>query len=132
MKFGIDRYIGNWINEKGYRLEIKKVDNSNALVSMFSPLGQPISRVFWQNKKTTDMPAQYDDYMGEFDVQLWELEKDFCLNLHYDNSNFDDESEEMLVPSLTRYEKDNFLDSHYDLFGGLSTYKKEKEQTTKY
>ena len=66
MKFGIDRYIGNWINEKGYRLEIKKVDNSNALVSMFSPLGQPISRVFWQNKKTTDMPAQYDDYMGEF------------------------------------------------------------------
>ena len=65
--------------------------------------------------------------MGEFDVQLWELEKDFCLNLHYDNSNFDDESEEMLVPSLTRYEKDNFLDSHYDLFGGLSTYKKEKE-----
>jgi len=34
MKFGIDRYIGNWKSEDGYRLEIRKVNEVNASVSL--------------------------------------------------------------------------------------------------
>jgi hypothetical protein len=126
MKYGIDKYVGNWKNEEGYRLEIRKIDKANAIVSLFSPLGPPISRPYWNNKETIDMPAHYDEYMGYFDVQLWEPQKEFCLNLAHDYSTRNiGKGEEVLAPGLTRYEKDNHLDSFYNLFGKLSDYKRE-------
>ncbi len=124
MKHGIDKYIGIWVNDEGFRLEITKIDKTKALVSMFSPNDQPISRAYWNDKKTINMPAKYDDYYGEFDVQLWKPERDFCLNLLNILSDFHDNSFETLTPALTRNEEDHFLDSHYNLFGKLSSYKK--------
>lgn len=124
MKHGIDRYIGIWRNEEGFRLEIAKVDKTKALVSMFSPNNQPLSRAYWQNKKTLNMPAQYDEYSGEFDIQLWKPDKNFCLNLLEFFSESNDGNLEVLTPALTRNEEDHFLDLHYRLFGNLSSYRK--------
>ena len=127
MIFGIDRYIGTWANEDGFRLEIRKIDETHASVSLFSNSNQLILRPYWDGKETKDMPADYDDYMGYFDVQLWEPGREFCLNLSYEYSTrIDDQGEEILVPSLTRYEKDDHLDVYYPLFGSLKRYKRIK------
>ena len=129
MKYDIDRYVGNWIDEEGYRLEIRKKDETNALVSLFSPQGTPVSRPYWKDKKTVDMPAKYDDHMGDFDIQLWEQNKRFCLNLLHEHSPRKvDYGEEILAPSLTRYEDDNHLDQYYAFFGKLSYYKREHNE----
>jgi hypothetical protein len=126
MKYGIDKFIGNWVDEEGYRLEIKKVDKTKALVSLFSDLGHPISRPYWENKLTIDMPAKYDEYEGTFDIHLWEPEKSFYLNLNELFSDVNDDNEDCLTVSITRYEEDNFLDQYYYVFGKLSHYKKTK------
>jgi hypothetical protein len=126
MKYGIDKFIGKWVDEEGYQLEIKKVDKTKALVSLFSDKGHPISRPYWENKLTIDMPAKYDEYDGTFDIHLWEPEKSFCLNLNELFSEINDDNGECLAVSITRYEEDNFLDQYYYLFGKLSHYKKTK------
>jgi hypothetical protein len=126
MKCGIDKFIGNWVDEEGYRLEIKKVDKTKALVSLFSDQGYPISRPYWENKLTIDMPAKYDEYEGTFDIHLWEPEKSFCLNLNELFSEINADNGDCLTVSITRYEEDNFLDQYYYLFGKLSHYKKTK------
>ena len=129
MKYAIDRYVGNWINEEGYRLKIRKNNETSAYVSLFSPLGPPVYRPYWGNKETVDMPAHYDDHMGDIDVQLWEPEKCFCLNLYHDYSTRKDNyGKEILSPGLTRYEEDNHLDLFYSLFGKLSEYIRENKE----
>lgn len=94
---------------------------------MFTDSNQLILRPYWEGKETTDMPAEYDDYMGYFDVHLWEPDRGFCLNLSYEYSTrIDDQGEEILVPALTRYAKDDHLDVYYPLFGSLKRYKRIK------
>ena len=127
MKYGIDKFIGSWVDEDGYRLEIKKIDETKALVSLFSPQGHPLARPYWENKLTIDMQAIYDEYDGTFDIHLWEPEKSFCLNLNELFSEIYDVKEKHLTVSITRYEKDNFLDQYYSLFGKLSHYKKKSK-----
>ena len=127
MKFGIDRYVGNWKNQEGYRLQIRKKDETNAWVALFSPFGPPISRPYWGGKKTVDMLATYNDYIGDFDVQLWGPGSGFCLNLnHTYSTRIDDYGKEILAQGLSRYQKDDHLDAFYALFGELNSYKREK------
>lgn len=124
MAFGIDKYIGTWIDEDGFRLEIKKVNNIKALVSLFSPDGSLIERPYWNNKVTKDMEANYDEYYGEFDIHLWTQEKGFCLSLSEVY-----EFKETLAPSISRYEEDDFLDSFYLILGRLKDFKKCNEKS---
>ena len=81
---------------------------------------------------TVDMPATYDDYIGDFEVQLWKADGGFCLNLNHEYSNrLDELHEEILVPALSRYEEDDFLDIFYNLFGNLKHYRREESRTNR-
>ena len=129
MKFGIDQYVGNWKNQEGYRLEIRKKDETYAWVALFSPFGSPISRPYWGGKETVEMFAIYNDYIGDFDVQLWGPDSGFCLNLnHAYSTRIDDYGEEILYQGLSRYQEDDHLDAFYVLFGKLTNYKREKAE----
>jgi len=130
MKYGIDNYTGNWQDSDGYRLEIIKIDDSHALASLFSPFGPPVSRPFWDGRDCIDMPVEYDEYYGDFRIQLWEKNKGFTLDLLYDPFlNSSDDGIEILAPSLSRYAKDEHLQKYYKLFGNLNYYKKDNSRT---
>ena len=120
MKFGIDRFIGLWESEDGYRLDIAKTSNTSAIVSFYDPSGEPVERPYFNDKPTIKMPASYDDYQGEFRIDLWKEGKGFNFDiLHEENYVLDDFQREPLVPLITRYEEDNYLDKYYELFGNL-------------
>ena len=71
------------------------------------------------------MPATYDDYEGDFRVDLWEENKGYSLDLDQDCSQPLDESGlYMLSPGISRNSEDNFLDQYSRLFGNLSSYTK--------
>ena len=72
------------------------------------------------------MPARYDDYEGDLEVDLWEKGKGFSLVLTYEYGyELDELKRDALVPALSRYEDDHFLDGYYALFGSLSHYTRE-------
>lgn len=75
MKCGIDKYCGIWTSKDNYQVEIKKINDTSALVSIYSPEGALVKRPYFNNKPTLEMPAKYDDYYGEFIVHLWEPSK---------------------------------------------------------
>lgn len=123
MIFDIDRYIGLWRNAEGFQIEIKKIDDERASASLFSPFGRPIDRPYYENKPTVDMLATYDDYEGTMSVQLWRAKSGFALELlHEPEYELDESQREALVPALSRYEEDSFLDHYFDLFGRLDHY----------
>ena len=127
MSFGIDRYTGHWRDVEGYRLEIKKINEEQASASLLSPLGFPVNRPYFEGKPTVHMPAIYDDYEGTMEVQLWGGESGFVLELlHEPAYDLDESRREALVPALSRYEEDYFLDQYYDLFGRLKHYTREE------
>ena len=51
-------------------------------------------------------------------MDLWEEGKGFILHLEYDYV-LDSEPREALVPAISRYGRDHFLDAYYLLFGPL-------------
>jgi hypothetical protein len=121
MKFGIDRFIGLWESEDGYRLDIGKTSDTSAIVSFYDPYGEPVARPYFNDKPTIKMPASYDDYYGEFRIDLWEEGKGFKFDIHHEEKyDLDELQRESLVPSITRYEEDNYLDKYYELFGKLN------------
>jgi len=125
MKFGIDKFSGIWTSKDNYKLEIKKIDDSSALVSFYALENKPIKRPYFNNEPTLNMSSVYDDYSGEFSVDLWEHGKGFELDLNYEETYVLDKLQrESLIPSLTRYEDDNFLDQYYGLFGNLNHFTK--------
>ena len=123
MVFGIERYIGLWRNAEGFQLEIKGLDEQLASASLFSPFGPPIDRPYYKGKPTVSMPATYDDYRGTMAVELWRGESGFVLELLHEAAyDLDESQRESLVPALSRYEEDSFLDQYYDLLGCQSHY----------
>ncbi len=123
MKIGIDKYIGQWKSDDGYCLEISKISETSALVSFYNSDGKPVIRPYYGNKPTVQMSASYNEYDGEFDINLWETGKGFTLNLNYLNDHeFNNEQKERLIPSIIRNEKDDFLYIHYQLYGDLKTF----------
>ena len=65
-------------------------------------------------------------------VELWEDGKGFQLDLNFEPGYILDELQrDSIVPGLSRYEKDVFLDEYYHFFEPLKHYiKKDSEQST--
>ncbi len=119
----IDIFIGTWVSESGHCLKIEKVDDLHALVSFFLDSGEPVLRPYFDNAPTTKMPATYDDYEGDIEVHLWDSEKRFSLILTHDYDYLLDKLErESLIPALSRFAEDDFLENYYELFGPLNHY----------
>jgi hypothetical protein len=120
MECEIEKFSGMWESKDRYRLEIMIRDETSAFVSLYTPQGIPVNRPYFQDTPTINMPARYDDYYGEFTVDLWENNTGFELDLQYEEQyELDQLKRDALVPALTRHEADHFLDQYYPLFGHL-------------
>jgi hypothetical protein len=125
MVIGIDRFTGEWTSADGLQLHILKVDETHAKVSLLDVTGEPLRRPYWENRPTVQMPADYNDYTGEFIVHLWKADSGFWLHLeHHLSDRYIDLDEEVLSPSLSQYEDDHHLDKYHALFGNLADYKR--------
>ena len=123
----INHYIGEWENEAGNRLKIKKVDDETALVSFFSPPDhQPVFRQWYDEKPSIDMIAKYRPDEGPgLVVELWEEGKGFELDLTFEfGYMLDIQHRASLVPGISRFEEDDFLDEYYHYFEPLEHYLK--------
>jgi hypothetical protein len=110
-------------------LRIKKVRKDQASVDFLDPRGAPVQRPYMGGAPSLKMIAHYDDYNGLFGVDLWEEGKGFILDLtHEYDYELDRERREALVPTLSRYERDRFLDECYSLFGPLDHFVRRKAQ----
>ena len=127
-RYGIARFVGSWVSASGYRLRIKKVCKDQASVD-FLDASAPVQRPYMRGAPSAKMIAHYDDYNGIFEVELWEEGKGFILDLtHEYDYELDPERREALVPALSRYERDHFLDEYYSLFGPLDHFVRRKAQ----
>jgi hypothetical protein len=128
-RYGIARFVGSWVSASGYRLRIKEVLRDQASVAFLDPRGVPIQRPYMSGAPTVKMIAHYDDYNENFQIDLWEAGKGFTLDLsHHYNYELDLEQREALVPALSRFERDRFLDECYSLFGPLDHFVRRKAQ----
>ena len=127
--YGIARFVGSWVSASGYRLRIKEMLRDQASVDFLDPRGVPIQRPYMRGAPTVKMIAHYDDYNENFEVDLWEEGKGFILDLsHHYNYELDLEQREALVPALSRFERDRFLDECYSLFGPLDHFVRREAQ----
>ncbi len=125
MKLGIDKFSGIWVSEVNYKIEIIKIDNTSAVVSIYNPKGIPINRPYFDDKPTIKMPASYDDYNGDFTVDLWKNKSGFELDIIYEAEyELDQFKRESIIPAISRYEEDYYLDQYYGLFGDLKHFTK--------
>ena len=129
MRFGIDRYIGDWTSDDGLRLHIAKLGATHARVSICNADDIPVCRPYWDGKPMIGMPADYDDYSGAFIVHLWEPGLGFSLHLeHHSPGQWVYADEEVLSPAISQNEEDAFLDPFKSLLGKLRDYKRMKTQ----
>ena len=129
IRFDITRFVGSWVNSSGYRLKIKRVHKVRALVDFLDPNGNPVFRPYMNGAPTLEMVAHYDDYNGSFEVDLWEAGRGFILDLtHEDDYQLDPKRREALVPAITRYEADHFLDEFYPSLGPLQHFVRAETQ----
>ena len=129
LRAGIEQFVGFWVSESGYRLRIRKVRKDQAFVDFLDPRGAPIARPYMGGAPSLKMIAHYDDYNENFEVDLWEKSKGFILDLtHHYNYELDLEGREALVPAVSRFERDRFLDECYSLFGPLDHFVRRKAQ----
>lgn len=121
LRNGIAQFVGSWISKSGYRLQIRKVRKDRAFVHFLGPRGAPIARAYMGGAPSMKMIAHYDDYNEDFRVDLWEEGKGFILHLEHEYDYVLDSAghREALVPAISRYEGDRFLDAYYSLFGPL-------------
>jgi hypothetical protein len=127
MSYGISRFVGSWVSASGHRLCIRRVRRNEASVDFFDPGGSPVGRPYMQGDPSVRMVGHYEEYDGLFEVDLWEPRKGFSLHLdHEDHYELDDYRREALVPSISRYEEDRFLDEYSPLFGPLQHFVREE------
>lgn len=126
MESDIDKFIGDWANEEGSRLVIRKTTSRTAIVSFLTgPAGIPVVRPYCGDLPSTSMHASLRDYGSTIEVELWRPGKGFTLHLTYEYTyELDKEHRDSLIPALSRYEEDEFLDQYYSLFGRLRHYTK--------
>jgi hypothetical protein len=120
----IDKFIGEWENETGNLLMIKKKNNRIAFVTLYKgPNFKPVLRPYCGNSLTTNMISYLEDYGSTLVVDLWKKGKGFTLDLTYEYCyDLDKDKRDSLVPALSRYEKDKFLEKYYSLFEPLDHY----------
>ena len=129
LRTGIAQFVGSWISDSGYRLHIRRARKDQAFVDFLDPRGAPIGRPYMEGAPSIRMIAHYDDYYEDFRVDLWEEGKGFTLHLDHEYDYvLDSQQREALVPSISRYERDRFLDAYYSLFGPLDHFVRNAEQ----
>jgi hypothetical protein len=129
MRHGIAKFVGSWISASGHRLKIRKVRKTQALVDFLEPSGSSVLRPYMGGAPSTRMPAHYDDYYGLFEVDLWERGKGFIMELiHAYDYELDEHRREALVPGISRFERDRFLEEFYPLFGPLAHFVRQQTQ----
>ena len=123
MDSGIDNYVGEWDDEYGQRLSIKKLDDKTASVSLFVN-NQAITRRWFEDKLSMHMVGTCDPWeASELVVELGEQGKGFSLHLNFEPGyELDKQNRDSLVVALSRFEKDDFLDEYYSMFGPLRHY----------
>lgn len=121
----IDKYLGEWEDERGNRLSIRKVDDKTACVSFFAaPAGKPVLRPWHHDEPTVDMLGSYQrDEGAELLVELGKVGAGFTLHLDFEPAyTLDARGRDALVPALSRYEEDTFLGQYYRFFDPLKHY----------
>ena len=121
----MDRYVGEWENDAGNRLSIRKVDDETCFVSFYHAYdNQPIRRPWSAGKPSVEMIAKCKTTDGpELIVQLGEEGTGFALHLLFEAAYVLDEAgRDALVPGLSRYEEDEFLNQYYRYFEPLKHY----------
>ncbi|MBI2297170.1 MAG: hypothetical protein HYU76_14295 [Betaproteobacteria bacterium] len=121
----IHNYLGEWEDERGNRLSIRKVDDKTAFVSFFAaPAGKPVLRPWHHDEPTVDMLGSYQPEEGaELLVELGKLGGGFMLHLDFQPAyTLDPRGRDALVPALSRYEGDTFLDQYHWFFDPLKHY----------
>ncbi len=97
-------------------------------MDFFDPAGNPVRRPYMGGATSLEMAAHYDHYDDQFEVDLWEPGKGFTLHLaHEEAYELDKHQREALVPGISRYEEDRFLDEFYPLFGRLEHFVRERD-----
>jgi hypothetical protein len=126
MKSDIDKFEGTWLDEYGFRLIILKETNRKAIVSILSGSDErPIIRPYYNNLPSLNMNAILCDYGSSIEVDLWKSGKGFNLVLTYEyNYMLDNNKLDSLVPAITRYKEDSFLEQYYKIFGSLKHFNK--------
>ena len=128
--YGIAQFVGSWVSASGYCLRIKKVRKDLASVDFLDPSGAPVQRPYMGGTPSTKMIAHYDDYYENFEVELCE-ERRLILHLSHEyDYELDPERREALVPGLSRFEPDRFLNEYYSLFGPLDHFVRRNEPAT--
>jgi hypothetical protein len=127
MRSGISRFVGSWVSASGHRLRIRRVRKDEASVDFLDPSGSPVYRPYMGGAPSLQMVAHYDNYSGLFEVDLWDQGKGFTLHLDHEyDYELDEHRREALVPGISRYQGDRFLDAFYPLFGSLEHFVREK------
>jgi len=124
IRYGISQFVGSWVAASGYRLQIRRVRDDQASVDLLDCSRNPVSRPYMGGALSVKMIAHYRDYEGEFEVELWKRGKGFILHLDCDYESCARGGEAM-VPSISRFEQDQFLDEFYPLFGPLDRFVRE-------
>ena len=127
----INNYEGHWQNEDGCHIYISIINETTAHVSFYTgEKRQPVYRPWFKNKPTFDMTGHYNPIESpELVVDLADPDSGFCLNLLYeDYLAINGIVQAALVPSISRYEEDAFLDQYYVMLGSLNTYTKCEKQ----
>jgi hypothetical protein len=124
MESDIDKFIGDWANEEESRLVIRKTTSRTGIVSFLTgPNGMPVVRPYSGDLPSTRMHASLRDYGSTIEVELWGPGKGFTLHLTYEYAyELDKQHRDSLIPALSRYDKDEFLEQYYSLFGRLKHY----------
>ena len=123
----INHYVGEWEDERGNWLRIRKVTDRTCWVSFLCAGDhQPLQRPWCAAKPATDMVGEYwPEYGLELLVELWEADKGFTLHLGFEAANIVRDGEgDILIPSLSRFEGDHFLDQYYAYFEPLTPYER--------
>ena len=124
MKEDTDKFVGEWQNEAGNLLVIeKKTDQRCSVTFLKGPNSEPVLRLYFRNLPSIEMDSFIIDHGSTLEVELWEKGKGFSLHLTYENAyELDTDFCASLVPALSRYSEDEFLDQYYYLFYPLKHY----------
>jgi len=131
MPCGIERFVGRWVSASGYRLHITRMAQSRAFVDFLDPGGVPIRRPYMTGALTRRLAARYDDHQDMLEVDLWDADKGFTLQLiHEIDYVLDITQRESLVPGISMSENGPHLDDYSRLFGPLEHFVRDETQNT--
>lgn len=112
----LGNYVGEWEDETGNRLSIRKIDEKTRVVSFFRARDRrPIGRPWCAGKLSVDMAAKYRPENGpELAVELGEEGSGCTPHLNFEPAYIlDAAGRNTLVPTLSRNAEDDFLAQYY-------------------